>query len=95
VIFSLLPLSLFVFKLVKLLHSTAPASEPRSRRRSRRPSRAQPSHTIGTAMLSGLVRTDRPFFARPRSRSGTHSAGICGSPREAALMAGLWLRPLR
>ncbi len=93
VIFSLLPLSLFVFKLVKLLHlyrtrvgatfmqTIAAAIAGLSL-----------SHTIGTAMLSGLVRTDRPFFRTPK-KSRRHALGqaFAAAREEAALMAGLWL----
>jgi exo-beta-1,3-glucanase (GH17 family)/cellulose synthase/poly-beta-1,6-N-acetylglucosamine synthase-like glycosyltransferase len=93
VIFSLLPLSLFVFKLVKLLHlyrtrvgatftqTVAAAIAGLSL-----------SHTIGTAMLSGLVRTDRPFFRTPK-KSQRHAFGqaFAAAREEAALMAGLWL----
>jgi exo-beta-1,3-glucanase (GH17 family)/cellulose synthase/poly-beta-1,6-N-acetylglucosamine synthase-like glycosyltransferase len=92
VIFSLLPLSLFVFKMVKLLHlyrtrvganftqTIAAAIAGLSL-----------SHTIGSAMLSGLVRKDRPFFRTPK-RAKRHAVGqaLAAAREEAALMAGLW-----
>ena len=50
------------------------------------------SHTIGMAMLSGLVRSDRPFFRTPK-RSQRHALGeaFAASREEALLMGGLWL----
>jgi len=92
-IFSVLPLSLFIFKLVKLLHLY------RTRVRATFTQTIAAtlaglslSHTIGAAMLSGLVRADRPFFRTPK-HARKHALGeALGAAREEAfLMAGLWL----
>jgi len=91
-IFSVLPLSLFVFKLVKLLHLY------RTRVRATLIQTLAAtiaglslSHTIGAAMLSGLARKDRPFFRTPK-KARKHALGeaLAAAREEAFLMTGLW-----
>jgi hypothetical protein len=92
-IFSVLPVSLFVFKLVKLLHlyrtrvgatfvqTIAAAIAGLSL-----------SHTIGTAMVSGLFHKDKPFFRTPK-RAQKHALGAAfGAAREEFfMMIGFWI----
>ena len=90
--FSVLPLSLFVFKLVKLLHlyRTRVGANLRQTVAAALAGLGL-SHTIGSAMLSGLVRRDRPFFRTPK-RAARHAwlQGLAAAREEAFLMAGLW-----
>jgi exo-beta-1,3-glucanase (GH17 family)/cellulose synthase/poly-beta-1,6-N-acetylglucosamine synthase-like glycosyltransferase len=92
VIFSLLPLSLFVFKLVKLLHLYRTRVGANLRQTvAAALAGLSLAHTIGAAMLSGLVQRDRPFFRTPK-RASRHAIGaaLAAAREEAFLMAGLW-----
>jgi hypothetical protein len=90
--FSLLPLSLFVFKLVKLLHlyRTRVGANLRQTLAAALAGLGL-AHTIGTAMLSGLVQRERPFFRTPK-RAPRHALGqaLAAAREEAFMMAGLW-----
>jgi exo-beta-1,3-glucanase (GH17 family)/cellulose synthase/poly-beta-1,6-N-acetylglucosamine synthase-like glycosyltransferase len=90
--FSVLPLSLFVFKLVKLLHLYR-ARVGATLRQTVAAALAglSLSHTIGSAMLSGIVNRDRPFFRTPK-RAARHAwlQGLAAAREEAFLMFGLW-----
>ncbi|HET7203262.1 MAG TPA: glycosyltransferase [Steroidobacteraceae bacterium] len=91
-IFSVLPLSLFVFKLVKLLHLYRTRVGANLRQTvAAALAGLSLSHTIGSAMLSGLVRRDRPFFRTPK-RAARHAwvQGLAAAREEAFLMCGLW-----
>jgi exo-beta-1,3-glucanase (GH17 family)/cellulose synthase/poly-beta-1,6-N-acetylglucosamine synthase-like glycosyltransferase len=92
-VFSLLPLSLFVFKLAKLLHlyRTRVGATP-VQTVSAALAGLGLAHTIGAAMLSGLVQRDRPFFRTPKQAS-RHALGqaLEASREEACLMLGLWV----
>ena len=93
VIFSVLPMSLFLFKLVKLLHLyRTRVGATFAQTVAAAAAGLGLSHTIGMAMLSGLVRSDRPFFRTPK-RSQRHALGeaFAASREEALLMGGLWL----
>jgi exo-beta-1,3-glucanase (GH17 family)/cellulose synthase/poly-beta-1,6-N-acetylglucosamine synthase-like glycosyltransferase len=93
VIFSLLPMSLFVFKLVKLLHLyRTRVGATFTQTIAAAVAGLSLSHTVGSAMLSGLVRTDRPFFRTPK-RSQRHALGqaFAAAREEALLMVGLML----
>jgi hypothetical protein len=94
--FSVLPLSLFVFKLVKLLHlyRTRVGANLRQTVAAALAGLGL-SHTIGSAMLSGLVRRERPFFRTPK-RVPRHAwlQGLAAAREEAFLMCGLWLAAL-
>ena len=91
-IFSLLPLSLFVFKLVKLLHLyRTRVGATFTQTIAAALAGLGLSHTIGTAMLSGLVQRDRPFFRTPK-QAPRHALGqaLAAAREEAFLMLGLW-----
>jgi len=92
-VFSLLPLSLFVFKLAKLLHlyRTRVGATP-VQTVAAAVAGLGLAHTIGAAMLSGLVQRDRPFFRTPKQAS-RHALGqaLEASREEACLMLGLWM----
>jgi exo-beta-1,3-glucanase (GH17 family)/cellulose synthase/poly-beta-1,6-N-acetylglucosamine synthase-like glycosyltransferase len=95
-IFSVLPLSLFVFKLAKLLHLYRTRVGANLRQTvSAALAGLGLSHTIGSAMLSGLVRRDKPFFRTPK-RAARHAwlQGLAAAREEAFLMAGLWFAAL-
>ena len=90
--FSVLPLSLFVFKLVKLLHLYRERVGANLRQTlAAALAGLSLSHTIGSAMLSGLIRRDRPFFRTPK-RAARHAwlQGLAAAREEAFLTAGLW-----
>jgi hypothetical protein len=50
------------------------------------------SHTVGSAMLSGFVSKDRPFFRTPK-RTTRHAwlQSLAAAREEAVLMCGLWV----
>ena len=92
-IFSVLPLSLFVFKLVKLLHlyrsrvgatfvqTIAAAIAGLSL-----------SHTIGAAMVSGLFRKDKPFFRTPKlAKKHAFAQAFSAAREELFMMLGFWI----
>ncbi|HEX6571705.1 MAG TPA: glycosyltransferase [Steroidobacteraceae bacterium] len=90
--FSVLPLSLFVFKLAKLLHLYRTRVGANLRQTvSAALAGLSLSHTIGTAMLSGLVNRDQPFFRTPK-RAARHAwlQGLAAAREEAFLALGLW-----
>jgi exo-beta-1,3-glucanase (GH17 family)/cellulose synthase/poly-beta-1,6-N-acetylglucosamine synthase-like glycosyltransferase len=92
VIFSLLPLSLFVFKLVKLLHLYRTRVGANLRQMvAAALAGLSLAHTIGAAMLSGLVQRDRPFFRTPK-QAPRHALGaaLAAAREEAFLMTGFW-----
>jgi hypothetical protein len=92
-IFSLLPLSLFVFKLVKLLHLyRTRVGATFTQTIAAALAGLGLSHTIGAAMLSGLVQRDRPFFRTPK-QAPRHALGqaLAAAREEAFLMLGLWI----
>jgi hypothetical protein len=92
IIFSLLPMSLFVFKLVKLLHLYRTRVGATSTQTvAAALAGLGLSHTIGAAMLSGLVQRDRPFVRTPKQAS-RHALGqaLAAAREEAFLMFGLW-----
>jgi cellulose synthase/poly-beta-1,6-N-acetylglucosamine synthase-like glycosyltransferase len=93
VLFSLLPLSLFVFRLVKLLHLYRSRVGANLRQTvAAAIAGLGLSHTIGAAMLSGLANRDRPFFRTPK-RADRHALlrALGAAREEAVLMLGLWL----
>jgi hypothetical protein len=92
-IFSVLPLSLFVFKLAKLMHlykvrvgagirQTIAASI----------AGLGLAHTIGMAVLKGLLTNNEPFFRTPKQ---AHTPTVWGALQacrtEAAMAIGLWI----
>lgn len=91
-IFSVLPMSLFVFKLVKLLHLYRTRVGANFRQTvAAAIAGLSLSHTIGVAMLSGLARSDRPFFRTPkRARRPALGEALAAAREETFLMVGLW-----
>jgi hypothetical protein len=91
-IFSVLPLSLFAFKLVKMVHLyRTRVGANLSQTLAAGIAGLSLAHTIGSAMVAGLVRRDRPFFRTPK-RARRHALGeaLAAAREEAALMLGLW-----
>jgi len=91
-IFSVLPLSLFVFKLVKLLHLyRTRVGATLVQTLAAAIAGLGLAHTIGAAMLSGLVQRDRPFFRTPK-QAPRHALGqaLAAAREEAFMMVGLW-----
>ena len=91
-VFSVLPLSLFMFKLVKLVHlytyrvgmnvrQTAAAAI----------SGLALAHTIGRAVLMGLLTRNEPFFRTPKHSAPHRFFSAIGAAREETLfMIALW-----
>jgi exo-beta-1,3-glucanase (GH17 family)/cellulose synthase/poly-beta-1,6-N-acetylglucosamine synthase-like glycosyltransferase len=91
-VFSVLPLSLFMFKLVKLVHlytyrvgmnvrQTAAAAI----------SGLALAHTIGRAVLKGLLTRNEPFFRTPKHSAPHRFFSAIGAAREETLfMIALW-----
>ncbi len=86
--FSVLPLSLFVFKLAKLMHlyrvrvgagvrQTVAASI----------AGLGLAHTIGQAVLKGLLTDNEPFFRTPKNAHAQSLLGALSACREEAMMA--------
>jgi hypothetical protein len=92
-LFSVLPLSLFLFKLVKLLHLyRARVGATFTQTIAAAIAGLGLSHTVGSAMLSGFVNKDRPFFRTPK-RTTRHAwlQSLAAAREEAVLMCGLWV----
>jgi exo-beta-1,3-glucanase (GH17 family)/cellulose synthase/poly-beta-1,6-N-acetylglucosamine synthase-like glycosyltransferase len=90
--FSVLPLSLFTFKLVKLVHLyTHRVGVGLRQTFSAAIAGLALSHTIGRAVLKGLVTHSEPFFRTPK-RAGRHALllALAGAWEEAAMMLMLW-----
>lgn len=91
--FSVLPLMLFVFKLVKLLHLyvTRVGTNLRQTAAAALAGLAL-SHTIGMATLKGLITNNEPFFRTPKqARPHAFSTAFAAARTETLLMLGLWL----
>ena len=92
-LFSVLPLSLFLFKLVKLLHLyRARVGATFTQTVAAAIAGLGLSHTVGSAMLSGFVNKERPFFRTPK-RASRHAwlQSLAAAREEAVLMCGLWI----
>ena len=92
-IFSALPLALFVFKLVKLVHlySTRVGTSLRQTCAAALAGLAL-SHTIGLAVLTGLVTREKPFFRTPKqAHANALLQALADCREEALMMLGLWL----
>ncbi|MDH5176749.1 MAG: glycosyltransferase [Gammaproteobacteria bacterium] len=92
-LFSVLPLSLFLFKLVKLLHLyRARVGATFTQTIAAAIAGLGLSHTVGSAMLSGFINKDRPFFRTPK-RTTRHAwlQSLAAAREEAVLMCGLWV----
>ncbi|MBC7982916.1 MAG: glycosyltransferase [Candidatus Obscuribacterales bacterium] len=91
--FSVLPLMLFVFKLVKLLHLyvTRVGANLRQTAAAAIAGLAL-SHTIGMATLKGLITKNEPFFRTPkRTQPHAFATAFAAARTETVLMLGLWL----
>jgi hypothetical protein len=91
-IFSVLPLSLFAFKLVKMVHLyRTRVGANLSQTLAAGIAGLSLSHTIGSAIVAGFVQRDRPFFRTPK-RERRHALGeaLAAASEEAILMLGLW-----
>jgi len=95
-IFSALPLALFAFKILKLLHlySTRVGASTRQTLAAALAGLAL-SHTIGLAVMQGLFTRDQPFFRTPK-RAENHALlqALYDSREEGLMMLGLWLAAL-
>jgi hypothetical protein len=91
--FSILPLMLFTFKLVKLLHLYVTRVGANLRQTlAAAISGLALSHTIGLATLKGLVTRDEPFFRTPKqTRPHAFATAFAAARTETVLMLGLWL----
>ena len=86
--FSVLPLSLFTFKLVKLVHLyTHRVGVGLRQTLAAAIAGLALSHTIGRAVLKGLVTRSEPFFRTPK-RAGRHALllALAGAWEEMAMM---------
>jgi len=91
-VFSVLPLSLFVFKLVKLVHLYTSRVGMNARQTAAAAiSGLALAHTIGQAVLKGLITGNEPFFRTPK-RAAPHRlfAALGAAREETLLMLGLW-----
>ncbi len=92
-IFSVLPLSLFTFKLMKLVHlyTTRVGANLRQTFAAAFAGLAL-SHTIGLATMKGLFTDGEPFFRTPK-KAEPHALfkALAGARDETMLMATLWL----
>jgi exo-beta-1,3-glucanase (GH17 family)/cellulose synthase/poly-beta-1,6-N-acetylglucosamine synthase-like glycosyltransferase len=92
-VFSVLPLSLFMFKLVKLVHLYTNRVGMNARQTAAAAiSGLALAHTIGRAVLKGLFTGNEPFFRTPK-RAAPHRffAALGAAREETLLMLGLWL----
>jgi hypothetical protein len=93
VVFSALPLTLFVFKLAKLAHlyGTRVGANLRQTLGAGLAGLAL-THTVGRAVLTGLLPQERPFFRTPKLARGKKLLAALVSVREEAVLClGLWL----
>jgi exo-beta-1,3-glucanase (GH17 family)/cellulose synthase/poly-beta-1,6-N-acetylglucosamine synthase-like glycosyltransferase len=95
-VFSVLPLSLFMFKLVKLVHLYTNRVGMNVRQTvAAAVSGLALAHTIGLAVLKGLVTRHEPFFRTPK-QSAPHrfASALMAAREETLLMLALWLSAL-
>jgi exo-beta-1,3-glucanase (GH17 family)/cellulose synthase/poly-beta-1,6-N-acetylglucosamine synthase-like glycosyltransferase len=91
-VFSVLPLSLFMFKLVKLVHLYTHRVGMNFRQTAAAAiSGLALAHTIGLAVLKGLLTRNEPFFRTPKHSAPHRFAAAVGAAREETLlMLALW-----
>jgi hypothetical protein len=93
IMFVALPLALFCFKMIKLVHlyTTRVGASPRQTMAAALAGLAL-THVIGRAMLTGIFRKDRTFFRTPKMAATQPLANALSSAREEVLfMSALWL----
>ncbi len=95
-VFSVLPLSLFMFKLVKLVHLYTHRVGMNVRQTCAAAiSGLALAHTIGLAVIKGLATRNEPFFRTPK-QSAPHRllSALAAAREETLLMLALWLSAL-
>ncbi len=93
VVYSVLPLSLFTFKLAKLVHLYRVRVGANFRQTvAAAIAGLALTHTIGTAVVKGLFTNGEPFFRTPKNGRSQRLLQAVGAAREEMLlMTGLWL----
>ncbi len=93
VVYSVLPLSLFTFKLAKLVHLYRVRVGANFRQTvAAAIAGLALTHTIGTAVVKGLFTNSEPFFRTPKNGRSQRLLQAVGAAREEMLlMIGLWL----
>ena len=92
-VFSVLPLSLFMFKLAKLVHLYTNRVGMNSRQTfAAALSGLALAHTIGRAVIKGLITRNEPFFRTPK-QAAPHRffAALNAAREESLLMLALWI----
>jgi cellulose synthase/poly-beta-1,6-N-acetylglucosamine synthase-like glycosyltransferase len=95
-VFSVLPLSLFMFKLVKLVHLYTHRVGMNVRQTCAAAiSGLALAHTIGLAVIKGVATRNEPFFRTPK-QSAPHRflSALAAAREETLLMLALWLSAL-
>jgi hypothetical protein len=88
-----LPLSLFMFKLVKLVHLyTHRVGMSMRQTAAAAISGLALAHTIGLAVLKGLLTRNEPFFRTPKRSAAPHRvlSAVRAAREETLLMLALW-----
>jgi hypothetical protein len=95
-VFSMLPLSLFMFKLVKLVHLYTRRVGMNVRQTCAAAiSGLALAHTIGLAVIKGLATRNEPFFRTPKQSAPRRLLSALAAAREETLlMLALWLSAL-
>jgi exo-beta-1,3-glucanase (GH17 family)/cellulose synthase/poly-beta-1,6-N-acetylglucosamine synthase-like glycosyltransferase len=93
VMYSVLPLSLFTFKLAKLVHLYRVRVGANFRQTAAAAIAGLAlTHTIGTAVTKGLFTRSEPFFRTPKHRGSERLLQALGAAHaETLMMLGLWL----
>jgi exo-beta-1,3-glucanase (GH17 family)/cellulose synthase/poly-beta-1,6-N-acetylglucosamine synthase-like glycosyltransferase len=93
VMYSVLPLSLFTFKLAKLVHLYRVRVGANFRQTAAAAIAGLAlTHTIGTAVVKGLFTRGEPFFRTPKKGDSQRVLQALGAARdETIMMLGLWL----
>jgi exo-beta-1,3-glucanase (GH17 family)/cellulose synthase/poly-beta-1,6-N-acetylglucosamine synthase-like glycosyltransferase len=93
VMYSVLPLSLFTFKLAKLVHLYRVRVGANFRQTiAAAVAGLALTHTIGTAVVKGLLTRSEPFFRTPKTgQSARLLQALAAARDEAFMMIGLWL----
>jgi exo-beta-1,3-glucanase (GH17 family)/cellulose synthase/poly-beta-1,6-N-acetylglucosamine synthase-like glycosyltransferase len=93
VMYSVLPLSLFTFKLAKLVHLYRVRVGANFRQTAAAAIAGLAlTHTIGTAVVKGLFTRGEPFFRTPKKGDSQRVLQALGAARdETVMMLGLWL----
>jgi hypothetical protein len=92
-VFTALPLALFAFKTVKLIHlyETNVGASLRQTAAAALAGLAL-THTIGLAVITGLIKKERTFFRTPKMADPHSLVGALAAVREEVLfMSALWL----